>query len=247
MGIKVEAGFTIIETMLFLAVTGLLASVILVGSGVSINQQRYRDSVNSLKSYIQEQYSNVLNVSNDRTKGWSCDSAGNITQTDITVGEARGTSNCVLLGRYITIDDAGTTLKTADVIGARRANAPIATSDIAEIATNYQMTISPISQDTTDVGWHAQVVKPRTTIPMPLTILIIRSPLSGSILTFTTTGVQTLLNGLVLLSNMNQARDLCVNANAGSFVGRRLEVQISAFAADQSGVQVPPESSSVCD
>jgi len=63
---KTQGGFTVIEVMLFLAVTGLLAVGILVGSGVAIGQQRYRDSVNTLKSYIQQQYSEVTSVINNR-------------------------------------------------------------------------------------------------------------------------------------------------------------------------------------
>ena len=40
MGKQNTTGFTVIEVMLFLAVTGLLAIGILVGSGVAIGQQR---------------------------------------------------------------------------------------------------------------------------------------------------------------------------------------------------------------
>ena len=57
MSARTETGFTLVEAMLFLAITGLLTVGILVGSGVAISQQRYRDSVNSLKSFIQDQYS----------------------------------------------------------------------------------------------------------------------------------------------------------------------------------------------
>ena len=103
MGTKTDTGFTVIETMLFLAVTGALAVGILVGSGVSIGQQRYRDSVNGLKSYIQQQYSEVSNVVNSRDKTWACDAQGNVVEVEQISAEARGTSDCVVLGRFITI------------------------------------------------------------------------------------------------------------------------------------------------
>jgi type II secretory pathway pseudopilin PulG len=247
MGIKTETGFTIIETMLFLAVTGLLAGAILVGSGVAISQQRYRDSVNSLKSYVQQQYSEVTNVTNGRDKSWTCDGVGNVAQSNPAAGQARGTSDCVVLGRYITVDATGTQLAASNVVGFRKVNAVDATSDIAEIMTNYQLGISPIDKDTSEVSWGAQIVKQKTTTPMPLSVLIIRSPLSGSIMTFVADGVQASISGLVSVGNMSQRKDLCVNAEPGSFVGRRLEVQIDAFATNQGAIEVPPESSSICD
>jgi hypothetical protein len=233
--------------MLFLAVTGLLAVGILVGSGVAIGQQRYRDSVNSLRSYIQQQYSETANVVNSRDKVWNCDSAGNVTQADATSGEARGTSDCVILGRFITVDDTGTKLTASNVAGYRTPGAATASSDITEITTNYKLGLSPIDQDTQDVSWGAQIVKPKTSTPMPFSVLIIRSPLSGSILTFSLPGVQTSPMSLVAEANMKTNQDLCVNADAGSFVGGRMEVRINAYASAQSAIQVPVESDSVCN
>lgn len=247
MGIKTQNGFTIIETMLFLAVTGMLAAAILVGSGLAIGQQRYRDSVNSVKSYVQQQYSEVTNVINSRDKAWTCDANGNVVQTP-TNGEARGTSNCVLLGRLITVDDTGTKLTASNVIGYKAPGAATAATDIDELTTNYKLTASPIDQDITDVSWGAQLVKPQSTTPMPLSMLIIRSPISGATMTFTTEGAQTNIANIILASHsMDEPRDLCVNADAGSFVGKRLEVRIDAYATNQGAVQIPTESTSVCD
>jgi type II secretory pathway pseudopilin PulG len=247
MGIKTETGFTIIEAMLFLAITGLLAVGILVGSGVAIGQQRYRDSVNSLKSYIQQQYSEVTNVTNDRDNLWTCNANGDVTEAGGGTAEPRGTSDCVLLGKFVTIDNNGTQLTSTNVIGYRTTGAPQATSDIAELATNYTLRPSPIGQDVSEVSWGAQVVKEKTSVPMPLSMLIVRSPLSGSILTFTQEGVQTNLSVLLAVGNMNVQRDLCVNADFGTFVGGRMEVRIDPYATNQAAIHVPPESESVCD
>jgi hypothetical protein len=82
---------------------------------------------------------------------------------------------------------------------------------------------------------------------MPFSVLIIRSPLSGSILTFSLPGVQTSPMSLVAEANMKTNQDLCVNADAGSFVGGRMEVRINAYASAQSAIQVPVESDSVCN
>jgi type II secretory pathway pseudopilin PulG len=248
MGIKTQNGFTFIEVMLFLAVTGLLAMAILAGSGMAINQQRYRDSVNTLKSYIQQQYSEVTSVINSRDENWECNSNGLVTDTGGPAGEARGRSDCVLLGRFITVNETGKQLTASGVSAYRLPGAISASSDLQEITTNYRLAISPIDQEQDEVSWGAQIVKQKTTAPMPLSILIIRSPLSGSIMTFTTEGVQTNLNAMVTSGNMSVVRNMCVNADATSFLGvRRLEVRLEAFASGQSAVSIPPESASVCD
>jgi type II secretory pathway pseudopilin PulG len=245
MGNHTQTGFTVIEVMLFLAVTGLLAIGILVGSGITISQQRYRDSVTSLKSYLQQQYSEVGNVINGRDKTWTCDSTGAVSE--VPSGEARGTSDCVILGRFITIDVAGTKLNASNVVGYRVPSAPVGASDIAEIASNYRLASSPIDQNSEEVSWGAQIVHPGTPpAPMPLSLLIIRSPLSGSIMTFSAEGVQTNLNSLITLANTTTRRDLCVNADAGSFMGKRMEVRIDARATNQGSILIPPESDSVC-
>lgn len=246
MGMRANHGFTIIEVMLFLAVTGALTVAVLVGAGTSIGQQRYRDSVNSLKSFMQSQYNEVTNVVNDRDQNWTCSNNGTVTQTQ-NGGEVRGTSNCVVLGRLVTVDPTGKILTSSNVIGNRTSGAAQGANDIAELS-NYDMTVSPINSETSEVSWGAQIVSPKTTNPQPVSILIVLSPLSGSVLTFTVNGVQTDVKGMVAAGNRIDARHLCVNPDSGTFTGsKRLEVQIAAFAANQSAVSVPTEGDSVCD
>jgi len=245
MGSKTKGGFTVIETMLFLAVTGLLASAVLVGSGIAIGQQRYRDSVNSFKSYIQQQYDDAANVTSSRSKTWTCNSLAQITESSAGSGESRGTSDCVIMGRYITVDATGKKLTTSNVVGVRTSGAVSATNDIDEIKT-YALGLSPIDQDATEVAWGAQIVQPGSTTPLPASILVIKSPLSGALLTFSSLLAVPTPASLVDASNFSVQRDLCVNADAGTFVGRRLEVRIAAFASSQGAISIPPESESIC-
>lgn len=241
-----QRGFTLIESMLFLGVTGMLAVGVLVGSSIAIGQQRYRDSVNSLKSYIQQQYNEASNVINNHGQNWSCDNLGEVTDVGGVAGQARGTSNCVILGRFMTINDDGTMLTTSNVTGYRLPGVAKASSDVEEIATNYRLGISPINTDEVEVAWGAQIVKEKTATPLPLKVLIIRSPLSGSLLTFTSETSFSDLSSLVTAANLQEVRHLCVNADTGTFVGRRLEVRINAFAASPSAIAIPSEQESVC-
>ena len=94
-------GFTIVEVVLFLAVTGLLTIGVLVGSSAAIAQQRYRDSVNSLKGFIQEQYSQTVNVMDGDVNNPACSVSGNSLILDSGTLQPRGTSDCLLLGRYL--------------------------------------------------------------------------------------------------------------------------------------------------
>ena len=240
MGIKKTHGFTIIEVMLFLAVTGALTIAILAGAGVQINQQRYRDSVSSLKSFLQAQYSEVTNVINDRDNNWRCNADGTVEQV-ANGGQPRGTTDCVILGRLVTVDATGMQLTASNVVGYKAPNAPDATSDIAELE-NYAMAVSTINQETDEVSWGARIVSPQNLAnPQSMSILIVRSPLSGAVLTFTTEATPQNVGDMIDARNMQQ-RDLCVDPSAGSLVGQRLAVRIAAFASNQSAIETPAAS-----
>lgn len=244
MGSTNTHGFTIIETLLFLGVTGVLAVGLLVGSGAAIGQQRYRDSINSLKSTIQQQYSEVSNTINERSGDWVCDTSANTSEQPVG-GEARGTSDCVLLGRLLVIED-GVTITTSNVVGYRPAG-PVATDDIAELAS-YNMTPLSINQDVTEMNWQSVVVAQHTTTPASYTILILRSPLTGSIKTFIVNNASTYtnLNALVTVANQSSERILCVAAPVGTFVGREMGVRISPQANNQGSISIPLETEGLC-
>ena len=240
MGIKKTYGFTIIEVILFLAVTGALTIAILAGAGVQINQQRYRDSVSSLKSFLQAQYSEVTNVINDRGNNWQCNTNGTVDEV-ANGGSSRGTTDCVILGRLVTVDATGTQLTASNIVGYKSPSAPVATSDITELE-NYALSVTTINQETDEVSWGARIVNPQNLAnPQSLSILIVRSPLSGAVLTFTTEGVSQDVGGMIEQPNMQQ-RDLCVDPSAGSLVGQRLAVRIAAFASNQSAIETPAAS-----
>lgn len=90
------SGFTIIEVMLFLAVTGALTVGILASSGVAINEQRYRDTLTGVQSKLQQQYNQVAHVINSRNTG-----AG--VSECVGGSERRGASNCIVIGRLLRI------------------------------------------------------------------------------------------------------------------------------------------------
>lgn len=249
MGTQNSRGFTIIEVMLFLAVTGALAVGILVGSGVAINQQRYRDSVSSLKSLLQQQYSEVTNVANNRTGAESCTNAViTAPPNPVPTPQPRGTSDCLSLGRYISVSSDGTKVTTTTVVGYRTADTatvPLEPTDSEELK-HYKLSLSPIDTATEDVAWSAQIVQPKTSTALPLSMLILSSPLSGTIMTFVSANPQPDLNAFVQTGQNTVPTNLCIRPSGGSFTGRQMAVRIDAYATSQAAIEIPPESEGVC-
>lgn len=91
-------GFTIIEVMLFLAVTGLMIAGILAGVGNNVRNQNYREGVNELRSFIQGQFDRVYNLTSDR-QGRTQDPCSSGVPT------ARGMSSCLYVGRMLHFNE----------------------------------------------------------------------------------------------------------------------------------------------
>ena len=249
MGTHFKRGFTIIETRLVLAITGVLIAGLLIGVGSSISAQRYKDSVATFKSLLQDQYSQVTNVSNDRNANWTCDSAANPVQSN--GGVAPGQSDCVLLGRYMSI--VGGSITQAVVVGYQNSQAAGA-SDITTLKSNYTLGISTSSIETSDLEWGAQIAWPTSgtsaktpTTPRSISMLILRSPDSGTSYTFTSdvvndiSAVTTAILKAMMVEDTNaipgqSQRTLCINPN-GVGVPEMLAVYIGQAADGPSSIE----------
>lgn len=93
-------GFTIIEVLLFVTISGGLMAALLIGTGISIQQQEYRDMVQSFANFLQGQYSAVINVENNTEHRQECPMKGAPSG-----GQFRGQSECFIIGRYIESRD----------------------------------------------------------------------------------------------------------------------------------------------
>lgn len=237
MGTQRQRGFTIIETVLFLGISGTLAVLILVGSGTAISQQRYRDSVNSLKSLLQDQYNLTANTTNDRSAAYGCDNNGVITDNP-TGTLYRGTSDCVIVGRSVRFVNEGKDIELAPIV-ARKVSGTAArpTNDIQALQ-QYRYSLSPIDQETVQPEWGATTKPAGAPGPRNFTVLIVRSPLSGSIRTFIsddTDSVATIMNRTTLAPNA--ARTICV-MSTGMQGGPTLGVKVDANAGSQAAVEL---------
>jgi hypothetical protein len=240
-----RSGFTIIETMLFLAITGLLVVAVLVGTGATINRQRYRDSITSLQSIIQQQYSEVSSVNNDRDNSWVCDSAsGAVTKLGSVSSVSRGQSGCVVLGKLISSSDDGLSLIISDVIGSEVSNGVQAETDVKALA-QYKMHVSPVAEETYEIEWGSSLVKPGSDQNASFSVLILQSPLSGVVRTFNSPNMiisDSNINSIISKAALTEPVKICVNSN-GLFSGTRMAIVVTAGSSSAAGVESLGEAS----
>ena len=181
-----ELGFTIIEVSFFLAISGLMAVGLLASSGATINSHRYRDSVNSLQSQLQHEFTKAENVQNARSGSESCGSNAEVIDHSVA---PRGTSECVLLGRYVAIE--GDKIGSYPVIARSTATTDDSLNDI-DYLKSYVIKADTREGSRLDEGrkWGNSIAyssgfpsNPRGTT-RSVYLLIVRSPKSGLIYSF---------------------------------------------------------------
>ena len=247
MGKQNATGFTIIETMLVLSVTSLMAVAILVGSGAQVRGQEYRSSVTGLLSEVQQQYSTVQNPINDRTISQPACGAGAGTAS-------RGTSaNCLIVGRLITSD--GITLTETPVqgsIASSNINTDINnTANSPNSANGWTLYLDTNNISKYVVTWGSTLkaaVGSAVASSSTFNLLVIMSPADGSLYTYATNGAPItnpsgLYGLLAASSNSQQTLTLCVNSGSATLIGTPLAVQVVANASGANGISLPAQSS----
>lgn len=138
-GGKSQKGFTIIEVMLFLAISGFLFVGIAAGAGANIARQRYQTSVQDLTEFLRAQYSAVANTqvslrattneekifcantvmdlvdqANWQWKGGSTGIDGTALKEK---DQARGRTDCLIYGKVVIFDDTLAQVASYDLLG----------------------------------------------------------------------------------------------------------------------------------
>ncbi len=121
-----KLGFTIIEVMLFLAISALLFVSVINSAGSGIAQRRYDDTVSDFVEYLRRAYSDVENVQNSSgsraERSYGCtiasNSGGNLQQS-ANISTSTGRTNCGIYGKILIFgqDGDGETVHSYDIIG----------------------------------------------------------------------------------------------------------------------------------
>lgn len=90
-----QHGFTIIELSLFLGVSTLLLVGLLSGITASVNRQRFTDSMQSTQAFLQQQFSETINVVNNRPSSQAGADCGATGTNEI------GASSCIVIGKAL--------------------------------------------------------------------------------------------------------------------------------------------------
>ena len=225
-----RVGFTIIEVVLFLGITGLLLGAVLVTAGINIAVQRYQDSVATLQSDIQQQFEDTIAVQNDRAAAGSGDAR---CGTD----RGRGTSECIIMGKFMTITSTGN-IRQYKVYGVRTVTSPEPVDEHL-LLREYNPTVlaSTVVQSRTE--WDTRIAAPTAGRGSSSTgILILRSPRSGNVYTFVSSNVATGTAALrTMISSTNRQKyTLCINPN-GLRVAQVMGISIAANASSASAVE----------
>jgi type II secretory pathway pseudopilin PulG len=149
-----EKGFTILELILFIAISGGLLLMVLVATDSVAKRQRFSDSVNSFQSYLQKQYDEVVSGVNIRGMGTIPGCKGYDT--------APGTEEkCLLLGKLITYTTNGTTnteMTASYIISQELLPETGHEGDTDEQKLSYiQPTISTLGETEYELKWGATI------------------------------------------------------------------------------------------
>jgi type II secretory pathway pseudopilin PulG len=187
---RLEPGFTIIESVLFLAVSTALAVGILATSSSVIAQQRYKDATTRLQSFMQGQYLDATYVVNSRGSDWQCSTSG--VRSDAAADNARGTTDCFIMGKLLSLTDNGSVIDSRNVIGHLGAGV---TATEEESVTNdieafelYDMSWTDTEREVFEIDWGTSLTQsdgPSAGSAIEEQYLfVLKSPFSGSLRTF---------------------------------------------------------------
>ncbi len=236
-------GFTVIETLLVLSLTGLLAVGILAGIGRSLAQRQYIDSVNRTIDFFRGQYTAASSIENSRTPQQVCGSSGvteNTTSPVSTLPPA-GTSDCFLLGNIVTSYD-GIKMSVRPVV----ATVDTSTIDMTGKSNKDILDASVLKAgpETSDysVDWGGNLQN-SVGDPLKFTLMVVRMPTNGTIVTYVSSNVFPAGNndiktsGLVSDANTKDFK-MCVDPSGSAGIGMSpVGVQINKAASSTTGVR----------
>ncbi len=230
-----ESGFTIIETSLALAVTGLVIALTLLGIGAGLNSQRYNDAVTQTVDFFRGQYTQASSTVNTRPVTENCGSGGITTNGPSAI---RGATECMLVGKMLRSAN-GKDITVNQVIAR---SDPSLLANVSTMSDNAILSASQLQVgnllETYQPDWATTLLVPSTSNAATFSIMIVRTPVSGTIHTYSSSS-STVLPGAILSSQDDMT--MCIDQK-GFFSGitAPMGVRVVKDAVNTTGVRILP-------
>lgn len=131
-----NTGFTLIEVMIVVAISAMLATIIVIGQGAFMDRSRFNDAMDTLHSRLNQTRREVYAVVNGNT-GFDCEGNNSEVGTD---------TDCVLFGKAVQFNPDDTQVTTRTLV-ANLEGADFTDQDISSIEEVTQM------QNQSDLKW----------------------------------------------------------------------------------------------
>lgn len=245
---KNRHGFTIIEVVIFLAITSIIFMAIILGTRNVMSRQRYNESTQNFADFLRGVYSKLTSIENHGDGRSDRVIYGKL----VTFGEKTNLSGAnnddheVFV--YDIIGDVDGSISGEDVLKSlARLN-----SDVVKVV-DEDVQYAGISESYT-TRWMAKIEKTDSHNYYEGAIIVVRSAASGAIYTYALNGKTIEVNRavhsdapkrLLTESTLNEfttnAADFCISSDDGNiYNGLRRNVRIISNARNSSGVQVMP-------
>ena len=256
---KARKGFTIIEVVIFLAITGIIFMAIVAGTRNVMSRQRYNDTTQNFAEFLRGVYSKLTSIENHGDGRSDKAIYGKL----ITFGEALNfageANNDNEIFVYDIIGDAASSGGGGnDVLDTLIA----LNADVVKVVGTNNIDYAGIKESYLP-KWMARVEKTDSHDLYRGSVIIVRSATSGTIYTFTLDEVievnsavrnntpRSLLMGTGDPTNPNGPKkikkftsgnvDFCIQSDDGRiYNGLRRDIRIIANARNSSGVEVMP-------
>jgi hypothetical protein len=202
---KMRTGFTVIEVILFVAISAALIMGLIIGTSTSIARQRYTDAVQDLADWIKNEYYAVSNPDlpdwdgadlldfpvGSKTCGFNepvvgKDSSGAAT----SLPRRRGQSRCQLYGKLITFGENGDQNRVNSylVTGMDGRSGDIkGENPLSDLKVSNMFIPSTQLSDHYYIPYSASAQGTAANQPLKAAILLVRPPLSGGVRTLVAT------------------------------------------------------------
>lgn len=228
-------GFTIIEVVLFLAISGLMVVGLLVGTSAAMRGQQYKDAVQSYANFLRDQYSRVITVENSRAGDDVCPLSSSADASP------KGRSDCVIVGRYVSTSDGS---GAGEVYEARAIYAIRDEAAGGSGVPTYRYQLAGNADKTYETNWGAKTRLSSYDSPRAMGLVMWRDPVHGLLRIAVSSDLEALHSedgvGAFIANNLRlstASQEICIDG-ASFIAGQKRSVTIDASAGSGDAVRV---------